>query len=179
MCQTVSKSQGGFLLILNKGAQGGFPLSMVTETLQKELEGKVPWQILAAGALKSPISRDQTSHKFPKRFLLLLQAIKLVDQMRPPALPCELAVSRVFDYPQRRRCFQESLWLWVKTNGIPFWGIGAPPILEPISVGIGMFTGGTIWILTHGQKPLCRIRRRLFAGAFANALGCTKKNEEY
>ena len=31
----------------------------------------------------------------------------------------------------------------VKTNGIPFWGIGAPPILEPILVGIGMFSGGT------------------------------------
>ena len=31
----------------------------------------------------------------------------------------------------------------VKTNGIPFWLVGAPPILEPISVGIGMFTGGT------------------------------------
>ena len=29
----------------------------------------------------------------------------------------------------------------VKTHGIPFWGIGAPPILEPILVGIGMFTG--------------------------------------
>ena len=29
------------------------------------------------------------------------------------------------------------------------FGVGAPPILEPI-VGIGMFTGGTIWILTHG-----------------------------
>ena len=28
---------------------------------------------------------------------------------------------------------------------------GAPPILEPILVGIGMFTGGTIWVLTHGQ----------------------------
>ena len=42
-------------------------------------------------------------------------------------------------------------WLWVKTNGIPFWGIGAPLILEPVFVGIGMFTGGTIWILTHGK----------------------------
>ena len=30
-------------------------------------------------------------------------------------------------------------------------GVGAPPILEPILVGIGMFTGGTIWILTHGH----------------------------
>ena len=24
----------------------------------------------------------------------------------------------------------------VKANGIPFWGIGAPPILEPILAGI-------------------------------------------
>ena len=32
----------------------------------------------------------------------------------------------------------------VKTNGIPFLGICAPPILELILAGIGMFTGGTI-----------------------------------
>ena len=32
------------------------------------------------------------------------------------------------------------------------FGVGAPPILEPILVGIGMFTGGTIWILTHGHR---------------------------
>ena len=31
------------------------------------------------------------------------------------------------------------------------FGVGAPPILEPILVGIGMFTGGTIWILTHSR----------------------------
>ena len=30
------------------------------------------------------------------------------------------------------------------------FGMGAPPILEPILVGIGMFTGDTIWVLTHG-----------------------------
>ena len=31
-----------------------------------------------------------------------------------------------------------------KPFGIPFLGVvGAPPILEPILVGIGMFTGGT------------------------------------
>ena len=34
-----------------------------------------------------------------------------------------------------------AIWLWVETNGIPFWG--TPPILEPILVGIGMFTGGS------------------------------------
>ena len=33
------------------------------------------------------------------------------------------------------------------------FGVGAPPILEPILVvGLNrMFTGGTVWILTHGQ----------------------------
>ena len=30
------------------------------------------------------------------------------------------------------------------------FGVGAPPDLEPILVGIGMFSGGTIWVLTHG-----------------------------
>ena len=33
---------------------------------------------------------------------------------------------------------------------VPFWD-GAPPILEPILVGIGIFTGGTIWVVTHGH----------------------------
>ena len=31
------------------------------------------------------------------------------------------------------------------------FGAGASPILEPILVEIGMFTGGTSWILTHGH----------------------------
>ena len=35
---------------------------------------------------------------------------------------------------------------------VPFWS--HRPILEPILVGIGMFTGGTIWIWTHGQIAL-------------------------
>ena len=34
------------------------------------------------------------------------------------------------------------------------FGIVAPLVLEPILVGIGMFTGGTSWILTHGQRFL-------------------------
>ena len=82
-------------------------------------------------------------------------------------------------------------WLWVKTNGIPFWLVGEftthcshrcafwlfwqknrwpwftwwfnhlpgpsiPPKRTPMIVvyssgWIGMFSGGTIWILTHGQ----------------------------
>ena len=40
----------------------------------------------------------------------------------------------------------------VKTNGIPFFRVGAPPVLGFILVGIGMFTGGTIWVLTHGHR---------------------------
>ena len=39
------------------------------------------------------------------------------------------------------------MWLWVKTNGTILGQLNSPPILEPILVGIGMFTGGTIWIL--------------------------------
>ena len=36
------------------------------------------------------------------------------------------------------------------------FGVGAAPILVEILVGIGMFTGGTIWILSHGHidQPL-------------------------
>ena len=32
--------------------------------------------------------------------------------------------------------------------------VNSPPILGPILVMIGMFTGGTIWILTHGHLGL-------------------------
>ena len=44
-----------------------------------------------------------------------------------------------------------------KTNGCgskpigSHFEVGAPPILEPILVGIGMFTKNKIWLLTHGQ----------------------------
>ena len=36
------------------------------------------------------------------------------------------------------------IWPWFKANGIPFWrfSVNSPPILEPILVGIGMFTWG-------------------------------------
>ena len=47
------------------------------------------------------------------------------------------------------------IWLWIKTTGTIFRA-GAPPILVYFSGWIGMFTGGTIWILTHGllfSKP--------------------------
>ena len=33
-------------------------------------------------------------------------------------------------------------WPWFNTNGTILGVFGAPPILEPMLVGIGMFTGG-------------------------------------
>ena len=41
--------------------------------------------------------------------------------------------------------------LWLSKPVGSHFGVGAPPILEPTFVGIGMFTGGTVWILTHGH----------------------------
>ena len=38
----------------------------------------------------------------------------------------------------------------VGRNQWSHFGVGAP-ILGPILVGIGMFTGATIWVLTHGH----------------------------
>ena len=48
------------------------------------------------------------------------------------------------------------IWLWVKTNGIPFWLVGefTTHFRTYFSGWIGMFTGGTIWLLTHGH--ICR-----------------------
>ena len=39
----------------------------------------------------------------------------------------------------------------VGQNQLYHFRVGAPPILEPILVGIGMFTGGTIWLLTQAD----------------------------
>ena len=44
------------------------------------------------------------------------------------------------------------MWLWVKTNRIPFWGRCTTHFRTYFSGWIGMFTGGTIWILTHGRQ---------------------------
>ena len=41
------------------------------------------------------------------------------------------------------------------------FGLGAAPILEPI-VGIGIFTGGTIWLLTHAHLGLPFVEGTLF-----------------
>ena len=47
------------------------------------------------------------------------------------------------------------------------FGVGAPPILEPILVGIGMFTGGTIWVLT---QPLSILNKHLGLGLHFGAM---------
>ena len=38
-------------------------------------------------------------------------------------------------------CCQNRIWPWVGAPMGSHFGVGAPPILEPILVGIGMFTG--------------------------------------
>ena len=43
------------------------------------------------------------------------------------------------------------IWLWVKTNGTIF-GV----------LGIGMFTGGTIWVLTHGHSSFFVFKQNRF-----------------
>ena len=61
--------------------------------------------------------------------------------------------------------FWVGLAVWVKTNG------GAPPISEPILVGIGMFTG--YGILTHGQLRMdhCAAKNKSLDGQMA--FGCS------
>ena len=59
-----------------------------------------------------------------------------------------------------------------------FHFVGAPPILEPILVGIGMFSGGAIWILTHGHVDLRSLEvgqrhEARFASEQANAAGAS------
>ena len=67
--------------------------------------------------------------------------------------------------------------IWSK----PFWLIpcwlglvNSPPSLEPILVEIGMFTGGTIWVLTHGHLAKYQ-RQELFQplrGGAAQSMLC-------
>ena len=48
-----------------------------------------------------------------------------------------------FVHGRRRGEPQQAIWLWLSTPMGSHFGVDAPPILEPILVGIGMFTWGT------------------------------------
>ena len=50
----------------------------------------------------------------------------------------------------------------VKTHGIPFWLAGefTPHVRTYFSGWIGMFTGGTIWLLTRGRRIGTQSRSR-------------------
>ena len=52
----------------------------------------------------------------------------------------------------------------VKTNQIPFW-VGAPPILEPILGGVGMFIIGFPLLSLSTNAQVCFFCRRNFAAA--------------
>ena len=93
-------------------------------------------------------------------WLKVLQA----DTAAPHGLRCKRASQRVRHAPRDSRCGSLrqrgpgmaiarpwGLGCGCQNQGIPFWLVGAPPILESILLGIGMFTRGTIWLLTHGQ----------------------------
>ena len=72
----------------------------------------------------------------------------------------------------KRLPFCLRIWLWVKTYGIP-------PILGPIFVGLGLFPGGTIWILTHGHIRGNRIERHQNRGKTAETwLGPTENGAQ-
>ena len=79
---------------------------------------------------------------------------------RPVQLGAEIRAAQLRRGTSHRAlgCFLGQKWPWLKTNGIPFWGfrctthfgtsgdlgyVNSPAILEPILVGIGMFTGGS------------------------------------
>ena len=51
--------------------------------------------------------------------------------------------------------------------GIPFWLVGklTTHLLVRILVGIGMFTEGTIWILTHGHLGVALVFGSIYQGA--------------
>ena len=72
--------------------------------------------------------------------------------IKPPKKPRENG--RLRNQPLERwvnlilRRYQKAHGCGSKPMGSHF-GVGAPPILEPIVVGIGMFTGATIWLLTE------------------------------
>ena len=75
------------------------------------------------------------------------------DSHLAPFEPSETARGVAAAKPQlsQARDLDLHLAVVVKTVLGSHFGVGAPPILEPILVGIGTLTGGTIGSLTHGH----------------------------
>ena len=62
------------------------------------------------------------------------------------------------------------------------FGVGAPPILAYFSGWIGMFTGGTIWVLIHGHMSKARLQvagRLLAEATFGSHQGPWKGRQPY
>ena len=104
----------------------------------------VPCTCSAATDFKSTISSVKSSQRFAACLGITLGGLGLITQLGH-ALGDLLGLfsrNRRTEHGENRRRVN---WLWVNWLWIPFWDrcTSAPPILEPILVGIGMFTGGT------------------------------------
>ena len=116
--------------------------------LKPRVAGYKPWPGGLHEASKMFPVNQQHQHLDPGVAPLPHQVIKLLR----PGGPFRKSENPRSGVCFREVCFSKHLFLTnpsMVQNRYHF-GIGAP-ILEPILVGIGMFTGGTIWVLTHGQ----------------------------
>ena len=95
---------------------------------------------LAKGGQQLNALRLAAQEKLMELFSETFRYLPLAHVLENQALACPA-----------RAAARHLMWLWLSKPVGSHFGLGAPPILEPILVGIGMFTGGTIWLLTHGH----------------------------
>ena len=70
-------------------------------------------------------------------------------------VPFSTTPTRVPSKKKQIRIHQKRKWLWVKTVLVPFWGFRCTTHVRTYFSGwIGTFTGGTIWLLTHGHMAV-------------------------
>ena len=92
----------------------------------------------------------------------------------PSAKPRQSVGCRPAKPKAKSKASRRSIWLWVKTNGIPFWGSGALPILEPILVvGLGCSLG-----LTGSLTPHLFFADRCWGSFLGEPGGFTKSSSE-
>ena len=114
--------------------------------------------------------KAEASNTSPREFAMLRASsfrglgfqVSATESARLLQLESKLGQRLVLEHPKRRTALAAAAltpgpqlpWLWWSK---PFWDpilgwlVTSPPMLEPILVEIGLFTGGTIWILTHGR----------------------------